>query len=340
MYQWIRPALFSLDAERSHQLGLNALTQAGAMVHWLYGGRVPECPVELMGLKLPNPVGLAAGLDKDGLAIRALAGMGFGFVEIGTVTPVAQPGNPRPRLFRLPGEQALVNRMGFNNAGVEALCERLRACRQAGVVGVNIGRNADTPPDQAIRDYLNGLAAVYALASYVTVNISSPNTRGLRDLQGGDALDELLGQLVSRRNDWAQQHGRRLPIAVKIAPDLDESALETIANRLISHGIDAVIATNTTTARDGVADAWRGEAGGLSGVPLARRSTQVVRQLSDALNGALPIIGVGGVDSGTAAIEKLNAGASAVQLYTGLIYRGPALVRECVEAIRGYRQGL
>lgn len=338
MYSWIRPALFALDAERSHRLVLNGLARTGALARRLYARRVPHCPVELMGLALPNPVGLAAGLDKDGTAVDGLAGLGFGFMEIGTVTPVAQPGNPRPRLFRLSAERALINRMGFNNAGVEALCQRLRAGRFTGALGINIGRNADTRPDMAIRDYLTGLGAVYALASYVTINVSSPNTKGLRDMQAGDALDDLLGRLVHSRDSLAQQHGRRVPLAVKIAPDLDDAQLEFIAKRLIAHAIDGVIATNTTVDRDAVPDLWRDETGGLSGAPLAARATRVIRQLSEALGGTLPIIGAGGIDSGPAAVEKLAAGASAVQLYTGLIYRGPALVRECVEAIGSWQR--
>src|SRR5699024_11214894 len=230
-----------------------------------------------------------------------------------------------------------LNRMGFNNDGVEALCRRLRASCYRGVLGINIGRNADTPVEQTIRDYQTGLAAVYALASYVTINISSPNTQGLRDMQGGAALDELLGQLIRSRDNLHEQHGRRVPLAVKIAPDLDDAALAAIADRLQAHGIDGVIATNTTTARNNIPERWRNEAGGLSGRPLGARSTEVIRYLHDCLQGTLPIIGVGGIDSDATALEKLEAGVSAIQLYSGLIYRGPALVRECVEAIRARR---
>lgn len=336
MYSLIRPALFSLDAERAHHLTLSGLGRASAAAHWFYGRYVPDCPVRVMGLDLPNPVGLAAGLDKDAVAINGLGGLGFGFVEVGTVTPVAQSGNAKPRLFRFADQNAIVNRMGFNNGGVEALCKRVRASRYRGVLGINIGRNADTRTDRAVDDYLTGLAAVYALASYVTVNISSPNTQGLRDMQGGDALDELLARLVKARDGLAEQHGRRVPLAVKIAPDLDAADIDHIAQRLIFHGIDGVIATNTTINRDNVPAGWGDEAGGLSGRPVAGRSTQVITELSQRLNGALPIIGVGGIDSGATAVEKLAAGASAVQIYTGLIYRGPTLVRECVEAAAQY----
>lgn len=338
MYSIIRPALFALDAERVHHLTLSALAHAAVPARYLYGQRVPYCPVRVMGLDLPNPVGLAAGLDKDATAVAGLGALGFGFVEVGTVTPVAQPGNAKPRLFRLASHNAIINRMGFNNGGVQALCARLRDSRYRGVLGINIGRNADTRPERAINDYLTGLAAVYALASYVTINISSPNTKGLRDMQAGDALDELLERVIQARDGLAEQHGRSVPIAVKIAPDLESREIETIAARLLEHGVDGVIATNTTIRRDNVPDRWRHEAGGLSGRPVAGASTRVIAQLAACLDGALPIIGVGGVDSGATAVEKLAAGASAIQLYTGLIYRGPALVRECVEAVVDYLQ--
>lgn len=337
MYKYIRPALFTLDAERAHHLTLAALRRSSRLMSCLYGRHVPDCPVEVMGLKLANPVGLAAGLDKDGRAIDGLAGLGFGFLEMGTVTPVAQPGNPRPRLFRLPEHNAIINRMGFNNDGVAALCARVRASRYRGVLGINIGRNASTVPAQAIQDYLAGLEAVYTLASYVTINISSPNTKGLRDMQAGDALDELLTQMVRRRDALAQQHGRRLPLAVKIAPDLQPAELEGIARRLLAHKLDAVIATNTTISRHNLPARWQAAQGGVSGTPVAGRSVHIIRQLAPMLDGALPIIGVGGIDNGAAAVEKLAAGAVAVQLYSGLIYQGPGLVRECVEAIRHYR---
>lgn len=338
MYDMIRPALFALDAERVHHLTLSALARLPAPARWLYGDRVPNCPVRVMGLDLPNPVGLAAGLDKDAVAVAGLSALGFGFVEVGTVTPVAQPGNAKPRLFRLVTQDAIINRMGFNNAGVGALCRRLRASRYRGVLGINIGRNADTRPDRAVNDYLTGLAAVYALASYVTINISSPNTRGLRDMQGGGALDELLGRVIEARDGLAEQHGSRVPIAVKIAPDLESREIETIATRLLEHGVDGVIATNTTIRRDNVPERWQAEAGGLSGRPVAGRSTRVIVELAGCLHGEIPIIGVGGIDSGATAVEKLAAGASAIQLYTGLIYRGPDLVRECVAAVAEYLQ--
>lgn len=339
MYTLIRPALFALDAERVHHLTLSALAHTAPVMRWLYGRHVPACPVRVMGLDLPNPVGLAAGLDKDARAIDGLAGLGFGFLEMGTVTPLAQPGNSKPRLFRVSARNAIINRMGFNNDGVQALCARVRASHHDGVLGINIGRNATTAPDRAVDDYLASLAAVYALASYVTINISSPNTQGLRDMQAGAALDELLGRLVVARDNLAVQHGRRVPLAVKIAPDLKQADIATIAERLRAHGIDGVIATNTTISRLGMPERWQDEAGGLSGRPVAGPSLRVIRALADQLDGALPIIGVGGIDSGATAVEKLAAGASAIQLYSGLIYRGPALVRECVEAAADYLAG-
>jgi dihydroorotate dehydrogenase len=332
-YTLIRPALFALDPEIAHDLTIKALSTAGSLVG--LGCSKPEGrPVEVMGLKFPNPVGLAAGLDKNGEAIDGLAALGFGFIEIGTVTPRPQPGNPRPRMFRLPEAHAVINRMGFNNHGAAALVENVKRAAYKGILGINIGKNAATPIEHATDDYLTCLSAVYAHASYVAVNISSPNTKNLRDLQGADALDLLLSMLKRRQEELAQVHGRYVPIALKIAPDLEPEQVTTIADLLRRHRMDAVIATNTTLARDQVAHLKHGnEAGGLSGLPVRDKSTAVIRQLAEALQGELPIIGVGGIFSGKDAQDKIAAGASLVQLYTGLIYRGPGLVNECVRAL-------
>ena len=334
MYALLRPALFNLEPERAHHLTLTALGRGRAVARRCFGDRVPEAPVEVMGLRLPNPIGLAAGLDKDGTCIDGLAALGFGFVEVGTVTPVAQAGNERPRLFRLTEQRGLLNRFGFNNAGVEALVARIRAANYDGVLGVNIGRNATTPPERAIDDYRAGLRAVHEVASYVTINVSSPNTAGLRDMQGGAGLDALLAALVAERDSLAAEHGRRLPLAIKVAPDLDAAALDALAGRVRHHGIDAVIATNTTTARDDLPPRWRDQAGGISGVPLRERATELIAALHRRLGDDIPIIGVGGIQSARDAEAKLAAGARALQLYTGLIYRGPRLIRDCVEAAR------
>jgi dihydroorotate dehydrogenase len=288
-----------------------------------------------MGLSFPNPVGLAAGLDKNGDCINGLAALGFGFIEIGTITPRPQPGNPRPRLFRLPEAKAIINRMGFNNHGVDVLVANVERANFNGVLGINIGKNADTPIEKAADDYLICLRKVYAHASYVTVNISSPNTKNLRQLQSGDELDALLTQLKSEQDNLAQQHGKYVPLTLKIAPDLDTEQIKQIASLLIKHRIDGVIATNTTLSRDGVEGLVHGnEMGGLSGTPVKDKSTAVIRALSTELGGALPIIGVGGILSGADAVEKMHAGASLVQIYSGLIYRGQSLVTEAAGAIR------
>ena len=334
-YNLLRPALFSLDPETAHDATLTSLNTAYCLgLSRLIPQPAPD-PRTVMGITFPNPVGLAAGLDKNGECINGLAALGFGFIEIGTVTPRAQPGNPRPRLFRIPEAQAIINRMGFNNHGVDALLENVKRAQFKGVLGINIGKNADTPIEKAADDYLIGLRKVYAHASYVAVNISSPNTKNLRQLQGGDELDALLSQLKTEQEKLAQQHGKYVPLAVKIAPDLDAEQIKQIAALLIQHRIDGVIATNTTLARDGVENLVHGnESGGLSGAPLCEKSTTVIRQLAAELQDALPIIGVGGILKGEDAREKMQAGAALVQLYSGLIYRGQALAAECAAAVK------
>ncbi len=334
-YSLLRPALFTLDPENAHDATLTALNSAYCLGLSRLLPRPKDDPRTLMGLTFPNQVGLAAGLDKNGVCINGLAALGFGFIEIGTVTPRAQSGNPRPRLFRLPQAQAIINRMGFNNHGVDALVANVQRAKYSGILGINIGKNADTPIEKAADDYLICLRKVYAHASYVTVNISSPNTKNLRQLQGGDELDALLAQLKAEQQKLAQQHGKYVPITVKIAPDLDTEQIRQIATQLIKHRIDGVIATNTTLSREGVAHLPHGnETGGLSGVPVREKSSAVIRSLAEVLQGALPIIGVGGIFNGQDALEKIRAGASLVQLYSGLIYRGHALVKEAADAIR------
>ncbi len=334
LYSLLRPALFSLDPETAHGLTLSSLDLAQSCGLLKLLPDVPVKPVRVMGLDFPNAVGLAAGLDKDGAHIDALGALGLGHIEIGTVTPRPQPGNPRPRLFRLPAAQAIINRMGFNNLGVDNLVKNVAASRYRGVLGINIGKNKDTPNERAAEDYLACLDKVYAHAHYVTVNISSPNTQNLRELQKDEALDALLSAIKLAQARLAQQQGRYVPIALKVAPDLDEHQIAAIAALLMMHRIDAVIATNTTLARDAVAGLpHAGEAGGLSGAPVRAASTRVIRTLAHHLKNEVPIIGVGGILSGTDAAEKIAAGASLVQLYSGLIYRGPSLVRECVESL-------
>jgi dihydroorotate dehydrogenase len=335
LYRAVRPFLFALDPETAHRLGLKALDvleRLGATS--LVVSAAPRIPVRVMGLDFPNPVGLAAGLDKDGEHIDALAALGFGFIEVGAVTPRAQPGNPKPRLFRLSKAEALINRLGFNNRGADVLAENIRRSGYRGIVGVNIGRNSDTPNEHAIEDYIACLRKVYAHASFVTANISSPNTKDLRALQQTDGLDALLVALTSERDRLAKQYGNRVPLAVKIAPDIDDAGIDAIADRITARGIDAVIATNTTVSREGVAHlpASR-EQGGLSGAPLKARATAVVAKLRRALPAGVPIIGVGGIGSAADAREKLDAGASLVQLYTALVYRGPGLVGEIVRGL-------
>jgi len=334
LYSLIRPALFSLAPERAHGFTLSSLDVAHTLGLLKLLPHATGKPVHVMGIDFPNAVGLAAGLDKDGAHINALAALGFGFLEIGTVTPRPQSGNPKPRMFRLPAAEAIINRMGFNNLGVDNLVRNVEASGFKGVLGINIGKNKDTPNDHAVDDYLTGLDKVYAHARYVTVNISSPNTQNLRELQKDEALDALLSAIKLRQSELAQQHGKYVPIALKIAPDLDDAQIAAIAALLMMHRIDAVIATNTTIARDAVAGLPHAEeAGGLSGAPVRAASTRVIRELARHLKNEVPIIGVGGILSGKDAREKIEAGASLVQLYSGLIYRGPALVRECVRSL-------
>ena len=334
LYPLIRSALFSLDPEDAHGLTLSSLDVAHAMGLLKLLPRAQGKPVRVMGIDFPNAVGLAAGLDKDGAHINALAALGFGFIEIGTVTPRPQPGNPKPRLFRLPAAEAIINRMGFNNRGVDNLVRNVEASGFKGVLGINIGKNKDTPNEHAVDDYLACLDKVYAHASYVAVNISSPNTQNLRDLQKDEALDALLSAIKLRQSELAQQRGKYVPIALKIAPDLDDAQIAAIAALLMMHRIDGVIATNTTLAREAVAGLQNAdEAGGLSGAPVRAASTRVVSVLARHLKNEVPIIGVGGILSGDDAQEKIDAGASLVQLYSGLIYRGPALVNACVERL-------
>ena len=338
LYALARPLLFSLDAETAHDLTLPALQRSAKLGLTRVLAAAKSDPRNVMGLRFPNAVGLAAGLDKDGAYIDGLAALGFGFIEIGTVTPRAQPGNPKPRMFRLPKANALINRMGFNNGGVDAFVSNVQASRfyqnKQGLLGLNIGKNADTPIERAAEDYLHCLEKVYPYAAYVTVNISSPNTKNLRQLQGASELDDLLAQLKRTQLRLADLHKRYVPITLKIAPDLDAEQIKTIAAALLRHQIDGVIATNTTLARDAVKGMPHAEeAGGLSGAPVLALSNQVIRGLKSELGNTIPIIGVGGIFSGADAQAKVAAGAALVQLYTGLIYRGPALVRECAAAL-------
>lgn len=334
MYNLARDLLFRLSPETSHELAIDLIGAGGRLGLNTLLGRQPALPVTVMGLTFANPVGLAAGLDKNGDAIDGFAQLGFGFVEIGTVTPRPQPGNPKPRLFRLPQAQAIINRMGFNNHGVDHLVERVRAARYRGVLGINIGKNVDTPVERAVDDYLACLDKVYDLAGYVTVNVSSPNTPGLRNLQFGDSLKRLLEALGERQRHLAQRYGRHVPLAIKIAPDMSDEETVEVARALLECGMDGVIATNTTLGREGVEGLLHGdEAGGLSGAPVRAKSTHTVRVLAGELGGRLPIIAAGGITEGAHAAEKIAAGASLVQVYSGFIYRGPALIREAVDAI-------
>lgn len=333
-YPLVKPLLFSLDPETAHEVTLKLLNAAQVSgFAKLLNPSIEDKPVKVMGLDFKNPVGLAAGLDKNGDYIDALAALGFGFVEIGTVTPRPQPGNPKPRLFRLPEHQAIINRMGFNNLGVDHLLEKVKQCQFRGILGINIGKNFDTPIENALNDYLIGLRKVYASASYITINISSPNTKNLRQLQQGDEIKALLSALKEEQIKLQGLHGRYVPIAVKIAPDLNDDEVSHIAKLLLDYEIDGVIATNTTITRDRIAGhPLAHETGGLSGAPVKDLSTAVVRGLSSELQGRCPIIAVGGILSAADAQEKLAAGASLVQIYSGLIYQGPQLIADIVKA--------
>ncbi len=338
LYPIIRPLLFRLDPEQAHHLTLQAL-QIGYRLG--ITARVFPSPVsrpcKLMGLEFPNRVGLAAGLDKNGDYIDALAALGFGFLEIGTVTPRPQPGNPPPRLFRLPRARAIINRMGFNNKGVDHLVSQAKRARFRGILGINIGKNFDTPLERAADDYLLCMRKVYPVAGYITLNISSPNTPGLRNLQQRDSFSTLIGPLKEEQSHLQSRYGRYVPLVVKIAPDLEPDEIATMADLLSEYGIDAVIATNTTLDHRLVEQLPHGtEQGGVSGAPLRQRSTRVIEQLSTALDGRLPVIGAGGILSGKDACEKIAAGASLIQIYTGLIYTGPSLIREITEQLVQY----
>ena len=331
LYPLIRPALFAMDAERSHDFALNLLAQplVPSIVQALYGRRAASKPVTVMGLTFDNPVGLAAGLDKNAKALDGLGAFGFGFVEVGTVTPKPQTGNDKPRMFRLPEAEAIINRFGFNNEGVDALVERVRQRHWRGIVGINIGKNAATPPEGATEDYLIGLRSVYAVADYITVNISSPNTKGLRDLQHGAQLEELFSALSTERDNLAEAHARRVPLLVKIAPDMEDEAMADLCQAVVRHTIDGVIATNTTLNRDGVNHLPHGtETGGLSGAPLTALAASKIKPLRQALGADIALIAAGGIDSPFEAEKRLDDGADLIQLYSSLIYQGPTLVQQ------------
>ncbi len=333
-YDLARKALFTVDPETAHELTLESLRLGHRFGATRFMCRARSQPVRCMGLEFPNPVGVAPGLDKNGDYFEALGGLGFGFVEIGTVTPRPQPGNPRPRVFRLTGAQAMINRLGFNNKGVDHLVRRVKHHRYRGILGINIGKNFDTPIENAADDYLHCLDKVYPYADYITINISSPNTENLRDLQGEDELDGLLGRVSRRRSELADRHGRCVPLAVKVAPDLEDEALPLIADVVARHRMDAVIATNTTISRDGVEGMEHAtESGGLSGAPLKPKADQILGALRPLLPDEIALIGVGGITCGQDAVDKLDRGADLVQFYTGMVYRGPELLSECLQAI-------
>jgi len=335
MYGISKKILFAMPPELSHEVAMDWMGAAHRLGLLKLFGSQPQKPVEVMGLKFPNPVGLAAGLDKNGDYFNALGDIGFGFVEIGTITPQAQPGNPQPRLFRLPEQNAIINRMGFNNKGVAHLVGQVKKRTYKGVLGINIGKNKTTPDDRALDDYIVCLREVYAFADYVTVNISSPNTPGLRSLQFGESLAQLVAGIKTEQKRLADIHGRYIPIAVKIAPDMNDDEIRAVASTLLDHQMDAIIATNTTLSRKGVeASPHANESGGLSGAPVRELSTHVIKTLTDYLGDSIPVIGVGGIMCGEDAAAKFAAGAKLVQIYSGFIYRGPALIEECVAAYR------
>jgi dihydroorotate dehydrogenase len=328
LYRLARPLLFSLDAEDAHRLALRAAPLGG-----LFSGPAPKKPVRAMGIDFPNPVGAAAGLDKHGEHIATLAALGFGFLELGGVTPRPQPGNARPRLFRVTQASAIINRFGLNSVGADAFAENIRGARAKAVIGVNVGKNKDTPNESAVDDYLYCLDVLYAHVDYLTVNVSSPNTKGLRDLQSTAALSALLSAVVARRNSLREKHGRNVALVLKVSPDIDDTAIREMADVARRERVDGLIATNTTVSRDGVAGLPNGaEEGGLSGAPLRERSTRVLRAFAAALKGEITLIGCGGIMSGADAREKFAAGASLVQIYSGLVYRGPGLIAECASA--------
>jgi dihydroorotate dehydrogenase len=328
LYALVRPFLFALDPETAHHVALQFSAVAGCLLP-----RPPPCPVKVMGIEFPNPVGLAAGMDKHAEHVGALSAMGFGFLELGGVTPRPQPGNPRPRLFRIPEARALINRYGLNSVGVDAFVENLKATKVQSIIGVNIGKNKDTPNERAVDDYEACLEKLFPHVDYVTLNISSPNTAGLRDLQEATLLSALLSRIRAKREQLRDRHGRNVAVALKIAPDLDDAQIRDVATVARSEKIDGIVATNTTVSRDSVMQYPLGrEQGGLSGAPLRDRATHVLKVLSQELRGEIPLIGVGGILSGADAVEKLDAGASLVQVYSGLIYRGPELISECVSA--------
>lgn len=331
-YPFVRQALFQLDAERAHNLTFQQLRRiSGTPLEKLIRQNVPAKPVNCMGLTFKNPLGLAAGMDKNGECIDALGALGFGFIEIGTVTPRPQPGNDKPRIFRLPEAEGLINRMGFNNHGVDNLVENVKKSHFDGIIGINIGKNKDTPVEQGEDDYLACMDKIYPYAGYIAINISSPNTPGLRSLQYGEALDSLLSSIKKKQQQLQEYHHKYVPVAVKIAPDLSEEELIQVADSLVRHNIDGVIATNTTLDRSLVQGMkYCDETGGLSGRPVQLKSTEIIRRLSQELKGRLPVIGVGGIDSVISAREKMAAGASLVQIYSGFIYKGPPLIKEIV----------
>jgi dihydroorotate dehydrogenase len=336
LYSFIRPLLFSLSPETAHQVTLQLLNGIYQVrLTPLIFGKIPSAPCTVMGLNFPNPVGLAAGMDKNGEYIESLAALGFGFIEVGTITPRPQPGNPLPRLFRLPGEKAVINRMGFNNKGMDYLIKNINKSRFSGILGVNLGKNVDTPLTQAVDDYLIGLRQVYPYADYVTINISSPNTPGLRQLQQGEELAPILKSLKGAQTQLSQQHEKYVPLVIKISPDLSEKELKVVAEKIISYQIDGVIATNTTLLRTGIKNSpFVNEYGGLSGAPLSALATRTVQLMNKYLENRIPIIASGGIMTVADAQAKWEAGASLIQIYTGLIYQGPYLIKEIIDSNR------
>ena len=330
LYPLVRSVLFKLDAEKSHDLTLKWMKRiANSPLKFLIKQKMIKDPVTVFGIQFPNKIGLAAGLDKNGICIDAFAALGFGHIEVGTVTPRPQPGNPKPRLFRIPSKGGIINRFGFNNDGVDALIENVKNAKYDGVLGINIGKNFDTPVENAVDDYMLCMDKVYPYASYITVNISSPNTANLRQLQFGEALDELLVAIKNKQKELQKKHQKYVPVLVKIAPDLNSDEIKQLADSFKKNEIDGVIATNTTFSREGVeGEKFADEQGGLSGAPLQQASTHVLKEFCDQVDGAFPVIGVGGINSGASAKAKIDAGASLVQVYSGFIYRGPGLVNE------------